>query len=77
MVAIINMHDAKSRLSELVKRAHKGEEIIIAVHGKPTARLVPISAPRGDRPAGLYAGKIWMSEDFNAPLPDEYTGYDP
>lgn len=77
MGAVVNMHDAKTRLSELVKRAHKGEEIVIAVNGKPTARLVPISAPKKDRPAGLYAGKIWMSDDFNAPLPDEYSGFDP
>ena len=56
MVAVINMHDAKTHLSDLVKRAHKGEEIVIAVNGKPTARLVPINAPKKDRPAGGAVG---------------------
>jgi len=34
----------------------------------PVARLVPISV----RAAGLHAGAIWTSPDFDEPLPDEF-----
>lgn len=38
----INMHDAKTQLSDLVARAEAGEEIVIARRNKPAVRLVPI-----------------------------------
>ena len=38
-----NMHKAKSCLSELVRAAEAGEEVIIARNGKPAVRLVPVS----------------------------------
>ena len=43
----INIHAAKTRLSQLVARAERGERIIIARDGKPVAQLGP--APRGKR----------------------------
>ena len=46
---IVNMHDAKTRLSQLVARAEKGERITIARDGKPVAQLGP--APRRRRAA--------------------------
>lgn len=44
---MVNMHDAKTRLSQLVARAEKGERITIARDGKPVAQLGP--APRRRR----------------------------
>jgi prevent-host-death family protein len=45
MVRIIEMHvgiaEAKAKLSELVAKAERGEEVVIERHGKPVARLVP------------------------------------
>ena len=38
---VVNIHDAKTRLSQLVARAEKGERITIARAGKPVAQLVP------------------------------------
>ncbi len=38
---VINMHAAKTRLSQLVARAEKGERIVIARAGKPVAELGP------------------------------------
>ncbi|WP_085340312.1 type II toxin-antitoxin system Phd/YefM family antitoxin [Aquidulcibacter paucihalophilus] len=38
----VNILEAKNRLSELVKCAQAGEEVIIANRGKPVMRLVPI-----------------------------------
>ena len=42
-VEIVNVAEAKSRLPELIERASKGEEIVLARNGKPRARLVPLS----------------------------------
>ena len=67
-VVTVNMHKAKTELSKLVARALEGEEIILTRYGKPVVRLVPIRQPRV--PGGLK-GKIWMSPDFDAPLPEE------
>jgi prevent-host-death family protein len=41
-MAVINMHDAKSQLSDLVARAEAGEEIVIARRNKPAVRLVAV-----------------------------------
>ncbi len=46
---LINIHAAKTRLSQLVDRAERGERIIIARNGKPVAQLGP--APRAKRTA--------------------------
>jgi len=47
MSDVVNMHDAKTRLSQLVARAERGERITIARGGKPVAQLGP--APRATR----------------------------
>jgi prevent-host-death family protein len=39
----VNIADAKAHLPELVDRASRGEQIVIARNGKPRARLVPLS----------------------------------
>lgn len=66
----VNIHDAKSRLSQLVERVEGGEEIVIARAGRPVARLVPLSAHPAPRKLGLLDGKFRIPEDFNAPLPE-------
>ena len=40
----VNIHTAKTTLSDLILRAEAGEEIIIARRGKPAVKLVPVSA---------------------------------
>ena len=42
----VNVHEAKTRLSELLKKVEAGEEIVIARAGKPVARLVPAAKTR-------------------------------
>jgi prevent-host-death family protein len=42
-----NMHEAKSRLSELVKAVEEGGEIVILQrNGKPVAEIRPYSKPK-------------------------------
>ena len=66
------MHEAKTHLSRLVDEAAAGEEIVIAKSGRPVARLVPIDPVlRPRRVFGQMKGKIWIADDFDAPLPDD------
>jgi prevent-host-death family protein len=67
----VNIHEAKTHLSRLLARVMGGEEIIIAKAGKPIAKLVPYGTRSEERIPGTAKGKIWMSADFDEPLPDE------
>ena len=65
------MHEAKTKLSQLVERAAAGEDIVIARNGTPVARLVPVartSSMAGIR--GIMRGQIHIAEDFDE-LPDD------
>lgn len=68
---LVNLYEAKTGLSRLVDRAAAGEEIIIAKNGVPKARLVPLSAKPSHRKPGAWKGRVWIADDFDAPLPDE------
>ena len=67
-----NVHEAKTRFSELLERAHKGEEVIIAKAGKPYARLVPI-APVTSRKPGEFRDRI--SGDPLGPVGSDDTSW--
>lgn len=64
------MHDAKSRLSELVAAAERGEEVIIARGGTPAVRLVVIGEEHAAVRLGVLAGEIEIGDDFDDPLPE-------
>jgi prevent-host-death family protein len=61
---VVNVHDAKSNLSELLRRVEQGDEIVIARAGKPVAKLVPYTAPAPRQP-GRWAGRIVIADDFD------------
>lgn len=67
-MTIVNVHEAKTKLSALLARAHAGEEITIARAGKPYARLVPLETPPARRP-GRYSEPV--PETFFEPLPED------
>lgn len=64
------MHEAKTRLSELVAAAERGEEIVIARSGTPAARLVAITPEHRPVRLGLLEGEIVLGPEFDAPLPE-------
>ncbi len=70
----VNIHTAKAHLSELIKKALLGEEVIIARDNKPIIKLVPIEKPSHKRSVGLSKGLVQMSDDFNEPL-DDFKDY--
>ena len=67
----VNIHEAKTHLSQLLTRALLGEEIVIAKAGKPLVRLVPVEEPLQDRVLGQDSGLFTVPEDFNDPLPED------
>jgi prevent-host-death family protein len=59
----VNILEAKNRLSQLVKAAQDGEEVIIANRGKPVVRLVSVEPPPPTAVAGVAH---WLAAN---PLP--------
>lgn len=66
----VGVHEAKTNLSDLLRRAEAGEDVVICRGTEPVARLVPIRPMPGQR-LGLDAGLFVVPDDFDAPLPDE------
>ncbi len=67
----VNIHEAKSQLSNLVARAEAGEEVVIARANRPTVRLVPIQKEKPVRRLGEAKGLVHIHEDFDL-LPAEF-----
>jgi prevent-host-death family protein len=66
----VNIHEAKTQLSRLLKKVEEGEEITIARAGVPVAKLIAVVPEKRKRPLGIDRGKIWISPDFDAPDPE-------
>ena len=71
LMKTVNVHEAKTNLSKLLKQVAAGEEVVIARDGKPVARLLPIVERPPRRILGIDKGRYAIPEDFNDPLPDE------
>jgi prevent-host-death family protein len=73
MTQTVNIHVAKTHLSNLLERVERGEEFVIARAGKPIARLGPLAPV--ERTLGFVDAVI--DPDFFEPLPpDELTAWD-
>ncbi len=60
---IINVSEAKAKLSKLVDMAYRGEEVIIAKNNLPLVELVQ-HQPKAKRKLGLLKGQIKIPDDF-------------
>ena len=72
MPPIINLYEAKTHLSKLVDQAASGQDVILARHGKPVARITTLE-PGPTKPKvqfGLLKGQISIPENFEAPDPE-------
>lgn len=72
IATMIDIQDAQTRLLELLSLVKAGNEVIITQAQTPVMRLVPVNNNVQQRVAGLHAGMGWISDDFDAPLPDEF-----
>jgi prevent-host-death family protein len=67
-VETVDVAEAQANLKGVLDKVTAGVQVILSENEKPVARLIPIS----QRIAGLHAGSIWTSPDFDEPLPDEF-----
>jgi prevent-host-death family protein len=68
---LVNIHQAKTKLSALLKKVSEGQDVIIARSGKPVARLVPYTDRPAQRVPGSARDNIIISPDFNDSLPED------
>jgi prevent-host-death family protein len=69
-MATYNIAQAKARFSELVDRALAGEDVVVARDHKPLLKLIPLRDHSQPLKPGSARGRIWMADDFDAPLDD-------
>jgi prevent-host-death family protein len=70
-MAEFTVHAAKTNLSKLLARAEAGEEIVIVRGKEPIARLVPIAHTKPKPQFGSLKGKVYLTDAFFEPLPEE------
>ena len=68
----VDVRETQTNLQELLSLVREGTEVILREGTTTLARLVPIALSTTPRVAGLHAGAIWTSEDFDEPLPEEF-----
>jgi antitoxin (DNA-binding transcriptional repressor) of toxin-antitoxin stability system len=78
----IDINRTPPSLDDLLKLTQAGDEVLLTRDGQPIARVTPAQPPMGasqlqPRNLELFPGGVWMSDDFNDPLPDDFwlSGY--
>ncbi len=69
---VVDVRELSSRLSELLTLVAAGNEVTVVKDEKPVARLLPPELASVERVPGLHRGEVWMSEDFDEPLPEAF-----
>ncbi len=67
----VEVQEAETRLSGLLEHALAGDEGILMRSGVPVVRLTPVPLAPRRRELGTAKGEIFISDDFNDPLPEE------
>lgn len=62
---VVNTHEAKSRLSELLRLVEEGQEVIVARNGAAVAKLVQWPPARRERRPGAWRGKISYAPSYD------------
>ena len=66
----VNIHEAKTHFSKLIRKVLSGEEVIISKGNKPIAKLVSLDGGKPMRRLGTAKGQIRVAPDFDEPLTD-------
>ena len=64
----VNVHEAKTHLSRLIKQVEAGEQVVISRAGRPVVRLEPVEQPKRRE---LGKVKLKFPDEFFAPLTEE------
>lgn len=70
----VTVAEMKSNLSEILRKAAAGEEIVVTKHGKPYVRVTADKPTQTLPRIGAYTGRVWVADDFDelGPEWDEY-----
>ncbi len=70
---VVNIHEAKAKLSEYLDAVANGERVVICKRNQPVAELRAIEQKRTEpRPLGLAKGQVSIPPSFFEPMPDEF-----
>jgi prevent-host-death family protein len=73
-LTILDIHDTRTTISELVAKAAAGEEVLISKEGRTVARLIGMPEPGSGvdrmKAFGMFKDRIHM-EHFDDPLPED------
>lgn len=72
MTRIVNLSGPDLHLEELLTSSDPGDEIVLALDKKPELAFTSLLPVPKERIPDLEHGKIWISDDFDDPLPDEF-----
>ena len=72
---VVNMHEAKTRLSQLVAAVERGDAVVVSRRGKPVARIVPYEDPAPRRVFGSMRGRAAVDGRFFEPLPEDELAF--
>jgi prevent-host-death family protein len=71
---VVNIAEAKAKLSEFVDAVAAGERVLICKRNRPIAELRAVESARSEpRPIGLARGRFAVPDSFFEPLPDDVT----
>ena len=70
----VNIHEAKTHLSQLIQEVLDGGEVIIARDNVPLVQLVLLDSAKRARVLGTAKGRVTLATDFDEPLAD-FDGY--
>lgn len=70
-MASYNVHEAKSNLSQLLRKVEQGERVIIMRDGEPVAELTPCRPQRRKVQLGFAAGQVRVTANWHKPMTDK------
>ncbi len=69
---IVNIYEAKAKLSEYLEAVARGERVLICKRNQPVAELRAVEAARtSPRPVGGAKGRLKVPAAFFEPLPED------
>lgn len=72
----VNIHEAKTHFSKYVKKAQKGQTIVLCRRNVPIAEIRPLPTDADRRKAfGAAKGKVVIPPEFFDPMPDDFLAY--
>lgn len=77
MTKTVNINENMS-IKTVISLVRNGDEVVIEENGEPLAKVTAAEKPEEIKPriAGLGSGTVWMSDDFDDELSDEFWGFD-